>query len=658
MKRVGYGFVYLAIFGLLLSAGCTVKRVGKSHENTPPKVFFSTVPVAGTVFTRPDQFFWFALDRDGYITEFQYALVPDSVVRITFSPPEKEDSVVRAFLNAHPVDTDTLWHWRIVDNIFRNGQTDTIALPTSSRNPGDTATRNTVVFVRARDDRGVLSTASPNFPDSNSIAWRYFGRKNRPPKTHFQSIGTCNKSPVANPGLTPTFYSLDFNTYDTSGFMKVGHCGITISWFGSDSADYPNQEQPTFDYFWELFGPFTSTPNADTNRLWASTTYPVRWPGPGSGQSPTRQTFTSATSVTFFGLRGADTLTNFRPGLYHFRVRARDDAGVVAPLTIFAGSPGAATNNFRVVRPRFDRDILLVSKSTTTGGGSFLNNVPPYGLIPDGSTPPQESMLVQNYYLKLIRDAGYGARIDSALDVKFFSEKSDPNFLSTSPPMPLGESLLARYKLVIFHKEKVFPTANTNFLSMLKAYMDAGGSVWGMGRDDLSDLSLNFGVAQPVELFFERANPIQGAGYFNFGAEKMFYHAHALSVARDSISREEFVGADPSDDAISEGFPPLDIDTAVVSRYTVAASRKDTSRYRQMPGVNYFVRQPRSEFLYLFRSPVGVADTSHLHGKVVAFRADRTFFKTAYFGFPLYGIKESQAVQVVQKMLNWFIGPP
>ncbi|MGH8003843.1 MAG: hypothetical protein ACRECJ_03865, partial [Limisphaerales bacterium] len=492
---------------------------------------------------------------------------------------------------------------------------------------------------------------------SNSIAWRYFGRKNRPPRTHFQSIGVCNRSLISSSGLTPTFYSLDFNTYDTSAFMKVGHCGITISWYGSDSADYPNQEQPVFNYFWELFGPFSTSqlPNADTNRLWASTTYPNRWYS-GAGSRST-QTFAPATSVTFFGLWGFDTLTNFLPGVYHFRVRSRDDAGVVAPLGLINGLPATATNNFRVIHPRFDRDILLISKSTTTGGGSFLNNVPPYGLIPDGSTPPQESTLVQNYYLKLIRDAGYGGRFDSAQDMKFFSEKSDAG--SSPPAFPLTEALLARYKLVIFHKEKVFPTQNTNLLSMLKAYMDAGGSVWGMGRDDLTDLSAGgFGVAQPIELFFERSNPIQGVGYFYFGAEKMFYHAHALSVARDSITRQEFVGADPSNVAVGEGFPPLDIDTNVTLRYTVAESRKDTSRYRQMPGVNYFVRGPRSEFLYLYRSPVGVADTSHIHGKVVAFRSDRTFFKSAYFAFPLYGIQEAQAVLVMQKMLNWFIGPP
>ncbi len=336
-------------------------------------------------------------------------------------------------------------------------------------------------------------------------------------------------------------------------------------------------------------------------------------------------------------------------------MRAREDAGVLDPVA------DKSRNTFKVFHPRFDRDILLVGKSTTMGGGPFLNLVPPYGYIPDGSTPPQDSAQVQSYYLKLVRDAGYGAHIDSAQDVKFYSEKSDPGFNSGVPgiPMTLDDSVLARYKLVIFHKEGVFPTQNTNLTAMLKAYMDVGGSVWGMGREDLTDLLSNVaGVDRPQEVFYDRSSAINGVGYFYFGAEKMFFNAHARLVAAESTSREEFVGADLGRYGLTDGFPPLDIDTNVVLRYTVAAARKDTSRYRQMPGVNYFVRQTRSEELYLYRSPVGVADTSHLNGKVVALRTNRTFFKTAYFGFPLYGIQEPQAVVVMQKMLNWFLGPP
>ncbi|MGE5692265.1 MAG: hypothetical protein ACM3YF_00625, partial [Candidatus Zixiibacteriota bacterium] len=101
------------------------------------------------------------------------------------------------------------------------------------------------------------------------------------------------------------------------------------------------------------------------------------------------------------------------------------------------------------------------------------------------------------------------------------------------------------------------------------------------------------------------------------------------------------------------------IDTNVIKSLTVVSPpRRDTSRYRRYPAVNYFVRAPRSEHLYLFRSPIGIADTSHLHGKVAALRSDRGVFKSAYFGFPLYGIEEADAVEVMRRMLRWFIGAP
>lgn len=636
-KRIAYWLFWTALSGLLAAAGCTVKNKGTPHANQPPKVFFSTIPVSGTTFTKPDRFFWYATDRDGYIIEFQYALQPDSLVGIARSGA-KADSAVRAFLAAHPMNTDTAtWHWKSVDNIIRNGQTDTIALPTSRQ---DTLTINTVVFVRARDDRGVLSTdpiskaTSFSTMDSlsnlnpSAIAYRLFGRKNRPPRTHFRSIGVCNKNQVST-GL-PTFYSLDANTYDSSAFMKVGHCGITVRWIGSDSLDYPNQTQPSFDYFWELFGPFpTRSVFADTNRLWASATYPGRYPGGGAPR--TARTFTPVTSVTFFGLRGNDTLENYQPGFYQFRVRSRDDAGVLDPV--------GGSFTFRVIHPRFDRSILLVMQQTDPIG--------------DARPLPADSMKVQNYYVKLIRDARYGAEggnplhFDSAQDLKFFPRGHDL--------VGVPESLLSRYKLVIFHKENCFASiGKTDFLDSLKGYLDAGGKAWGMGREDLSDLTPLFNVGRPVEIPFNRTSPTFGVGYFYFGAEKMFFNAHVETVRGDSVSREEFIGAEP----LLAGLPVLDIDTALVQSLPVDPIRKDTSGYRQLPGVNYFVRGPRSENLYLYRSPIGVADTSHLNGKVVALRSDKIAFKSSYFGFPLYFIREPGATEVVRQMLDWFIGPP
>lgn len=627
MNRLARGLSAAVTGGVLLTSGCTVKDRGTEHANQPPRVFFSTIPVRGTVFTKPDQFYWYATDRDGYIVEFQYALQPDAMVHLSKAGAAEADTI-RAFLLRHPIDADTIWHWRIVNNLDSNGQTARIALPTSTRNPDTTV--NTVVFVRARDDRGLLSTASRFYPDSNSIAYRMFGRRNRPPKTWFQSISVLNKSPIGSAASVPAFYSLDSYTYDTSTYMKVGYGGITINWIGSDSLDYPHQIQPPFNYFWELFGPFPNPNTAgpgDSTKLWASTAYPVRWPGLGSGQSPKRLAFTTNTSVTFYGLRGIDTLADSFPAYYFFRVRTRDDAGVLDPI--------GATNTFKVVHPRFDRTLLLLTKNGDASG--------------DAQPPLADSTKIVNYYTRLIREAGYGQAIfDSVRDVRAFNDGG--------PGATIPESLLGRYKMVIFHKENSFPsTGETQFLGSLKAYMDAGGSVWGMGRDDLSDL-IPFFSGPPAVFPYDNTNPIMGVGYFYFGAEKIFYTAHTFTVAAESLSFEEFIGADP--DVEAAGFPALDMDTDLVKTLRVSSSRKDTSRYRELPGVNYFGRGTRSQNLYLFRSPVGVADTSHLHGKTVAFRSDRVHFKSAYFSFPLYFIRDPGASGVMRKMLEWFIGPP
>ncbi|MCI0329747.1 MAG: hypothetical protein L0196_02175 [candidate division Zixibacteria bacterium] len=694
IRHFGIALVYAAIGVILIGSGCTVKKKGVAHENAPPKAFFSTVPIASTVFTKPDQLFWYATDRDGYVIEFQYALIPESLIGVGFTklPEFQRDSVVLDFLRRNAPNSSNIWEvfkdtlrrdtlrfeWVSVDNVNRNGQTDTVELPSASRNAADTATRPTEVFVRARDDRGALSTdplakilASIFVPTitqserdslfrlNSPIAWRNFGRKNRPPSTYFRNISVCNRFPIAQVSEPPILYSLDGPTYNSDPTLRVGYCGITINYEGADSLDYPNQEQPPFEYFWELFGPFRSADSAnflDSNRLWASTAYPLRWPGPGSGQSPKKRVFTSAKSFTFYGLTGysddpskrySDT-SSIRPGYYRFRVRAKDDAEVIDSF--------GATVTFGVVRPRFDRDVLLITKLTFSGGPTLKKNGQPDGSIPFldvDSTGAKEAGLieVQNYYLRLIRNAGYGSVIDSAQDVKVFDYRES-----------IPESLLARYKLVIFHKEKMFHSdAPTTMQASLKAYMDAGGSVWGLGRDDLSDAFPIYNVPAPVELPFNQTQPNTGVGYFYFGAREVFTHAHVNILANDSVTLEEFAGADPGVSVVDEGFPRLDVDDSVLGRFTVVAVRRDTTPYRQVPAVNYFVREgARSEEVYKFRSPVGVADTSHLNGKGVALRSDRGIFKSAYFGFSLFGIKEAQATCAMSRMLKWFLGyePP
>ena len=590
-------------------AGCTIKNKGTARENQPPSVFFSPVPLENSIFSAPGQFFWFASDPDGYIVEFQYSVQFDSAVRNSVKDSTgKPVGTPADFIARNAPDNQAVWNWVSVENLTTNGQTDTIALPAT---PRLNDTLFSVVFLRALDDKGAYS----------NIAWRRYGRQNRAPRTHLNGINGFTSN-------FPVFYSLDSRTFDDT--LQVGHTGLTISWFGSDSLDYPKTSPPPFSYFWELFGPFANEAvipinPVDSSKLWASSDRPDHY----KPDSILPGRFVRDQSVTFFGLKGFDSLTNFRTGAYLFRVRARDDAGAVDTSLL-------AQVRFTIIKPRFDRKILLLYKK--------------YLAINTGEPDTLTAMFTQGYYLNLIRLAGYGNDMDSLLDLKDVNEF-----------FPIAESTLARYRLVIFHKEGLRPSNAGAFMSSLRNYTNAGGSVWGLGRDDLIDFSgQGAGIACPPlvnGITYNNTNPVDGIAFFYYAVNAMFNQCHfqRLSPTGDSVSAEEFIGAEPS--PFVPDFPLLDIDTNVVKAYLAFSHRKSaTPYYQRIPGVNFFSRAVRSEPLYLFRTPF--ADTSQLSGKVVALRSDRKSFKTAQFGFSLFGIQEPQAAILMRKMLEWFIGPP
>jgi len=628
-KYLGFGFSLLGLALLLISSACTIKKGGTAHTNQPPFVFFSPVPLENSLFTAPSQLFWYATDPDGYIVQFEYSIQVDSVVRAS-----KKDSTGKPigtpldFIKAHSPNADTIWHWTIISNLGQNGQTAVVALPSDT-----SKVFQSVVFIRAQDDQGAYT------PDS-LIKWRTFKRQNRAPNTFLGLINNVVPPlPLVNIAtVTEFFFSLDSPTYSgTPEDLRTGHSGVTITWLGSDSLDYP-RTQPKFDYFWELFGPFNdfSSARKDSTKLWAASDRPFHY-------SPdlTRPRYTSDQSFTFFGLRGADA-DNYKPGYYFFRVRTRDDAGVSDPTPIAL--------KFVIIHPRFDRKILLIRRLTREFWG------------PTGEPSQSADEASQGYYINLIRQAGYGSYFDTVQDVR--------KVVVTSP---IPDSIMARYKLVIVHKEQLFPTGNAADMNLsLMKYMNAGGSVWTLGRDDLLDIDGPGASIKPTGLLiqYDENNPSNGFPFFFFGIDGMLSDGHLLRILEangDHVSNEQFIGADTLVSADSRqkvpGLPTLDIDTNVTKAYlrSPLRVRPDSllypdSLYRRMPAVNYFERGVRSQPLYLYRS--AFPDTSDLNGKTVAVRSDRGSFKTACFGFSLYGTKEAQAVLLTRQMLEWFLGPP
>lgn len=609
----------------MAGAGCTIKNKGTAHENQPPQVFFAPVPLENTLFTAPSLLFWYATDPDGYIVQFEYSIQSDSLIRAT-----KRDSAgipigsPLDFIQKHPTSSgDTIWKWLVVSNLNVNGQTAVVALPSDTFK-----VFRSVVFIRARDDQGAYT------PDS-LLRWRSFRRQNRPPNSYISSVNGFGGSPVSE-----VFFTLDRRTFSDSSDRRTGHNGVTIKWFGSDSLDYP-RAQPKFDYFWELFGPFTDvfSGRADSTRLWASSEHPDHY-----NPSFTAPRYAPADSVTLYGLRGVDMPDNYKIGAYFFRVRSRDDAGV--------SDPTPASLRFQVIHPRFDRKILLVWKRPRTSSG------------PTGEPNRANDSASQSYYIDLIRRAGYdGSDFDAVYDAKTFVAD-----------IAIPDSLLARYQFVIYHKEQLIRTQDFALSGSLVKYMNGGGSVWGLGRDDLLDLDgPGSGIDDRLSLVsYNDFDPSIGVAFFYFGIDAMVSDHHVNEVIaeeRTHVSNEQFVGADTLLNSQTDprakvpGLPTLDVDTLVTKAYIRSRFRirpdsllYPDSLYRRMPGVNTFQRAVRSQPLYLYRS--AFSDTSKLNGQVVAVRSDRGSFKTAQFGFSLYGIQKCQAVFLTRKMLEWFIGPP
>jgi hypothetical protein len=80
-----------------------------------------------------------------------------------------------------------------------------------------------------------------------------------------------------------------------------------------------------------------------------------------------------------------------------------------------------------------------------------------------------------------------------------------------------------------------------------------------------------------------------------------------------------------------------------------------------VPNVGYFERGYFGEAMFLFNSYYGddVPDSlkwvvSGLGGRVVALRYDSRLFKTAVFGFSLWGTPIDDAEYLIRQMMAWF----
>ncbi len=599
----------LVFFSGLLFYNCS-KITGKRPANMAPEIAFANIPPdSSTVSTQPTVY-WFGKDIDGYVAEYQYVVVTDSQIAALGLTLEGFKNILHSFGGFNWVPSCSLWadsleklgeaRIRGISLVTERGQGETNAQIQLFASPDSTVFIKQYIFLRAVDNLGL---------PSDSTLYRLFSRNNHAPNTKILNFKENEKE-------------VQYSLAETTATWK----GIIIAWSGSDSADYP-RAQPTFEYYLELYGPFGDTTqidrnNPDPNKL----VYDTAW-----------VTWTSAI------LPGP-----LETGYYLFRVRARDDALIPDPTP--------ATTVFLVIRPTFDKDILVMDLTFYVPA--------PFGYELDSA---KVRIAYQNIFAGALHPI------------------SDADYIRVPP----RESLLSQYRMIVLINQDLSPNSpSETTYSQIAKYLSVGGKLWLIGINNFNVVA-SFPTIKDLETNYRREPKWSYFMGFNYCGIKEAYLAHWVSVgdseqcpplspACEEIPHdaafyksrnEEFIGADP---LLSDyEYPTLEIDTVKIKALTTKKSGKVLIFDYELPGVDYNtirVGSPPAEALYLFRSFRG--SSSPLHGKPCAIRysgplwgplypdpgpnCDKYIYKTAEFTFPLFYINEIQASSLISMMLQWF----
>jgi hypothetical protein len=420
MRKINYLGWGILLFTLILSGCGKLERKGPEPINMPPQVFFADVPPESLKFSVNPLIYWYGTDKDGFITAYQYATVPDSVSDLWGGLEGTKDSLARIKSDSASWVNNTM---RM--NIF-GAHVD--ALKGHQKNVRMYAEMNPDIytpqhiFLRAVDNAGGIS----------EIKTRMFWRNNHAP--------TCSLN-VDNTFVQNNFYCLP----ETTQTWK----GITIGWAGLDTLDYPDKrKQPDFYFKWELWGPYDDTLHLDN--------------------SVAAKVDSSLDSIEIEGgwiydrwvienshiFKNLENYPDSGYGWYQLRVWSRDDA--------FVSSVNPRKTFFRILKPLFrfeepSRKTILVFDHTTYGGTVA-------GGAPDTSK-------VWPFYRAALSQAEQGEMCDSF--TLYLSGGRVPR-----------EDLLSRYDLVIALNLGAIPMISDSSHLKYKNYMNVGGHLWIIGLNN------------------------------------------------------------------------------------------------------------------------------------------------------------------------------
>lgn len=616
-------FIVPALMLLLLPlslflSSCSTKADGPDPVKESPVVQIVNIPASGSHFTSSPLVNWFGTDADGYIVAYEYAVISASVV--VANVDTSNIAALRSYAEANiqdvgPTATCDPACWTVIDVSESDSPTRQQVRLVAGDSPADTVVQ--FFFLRALDNDGKYSL----------IDYSIYSRSNNPPNTEISTVPDRKGY---------------FDLPDTSS----SYGGISFDWKGTDKIDFPNDtDQPEFEYFYQVFGPFASTDlqfNDSTGRFLEG--YVFDTVSNHSKLIITSQdtirggSWVTTASARFFNLwRNESSSNETRVNYFVVKVTSRDDASTPDPTPDYVV--------FKAIYPKFENRVLLV-------GVKNCNFIRP-GDVPCDHSSFEDVYTIDSlfdYYQRIFDKAGY---TDAAFRVQEM----------TGAILPTDQA--CRYKvIVVFSDGNSVPTIPAAFMTQLAEYMRIGGNVWVWSS---SPFGTGYSVSAltaftPSSLhyrYFRVLAEYRAAWGVNYQA-RTFYPPDSAGIP---VPNDQFVGGLALN---GTGFHNVSADMDKVQKtYNYLRQSnlsKDHWQFLGVPNATYMIRDLAAEPLFLFNSHFegNIPDSlktwvGPLHGTVVAVRYDSGQFRTSVFAFPAWSIYEDDAVHIVDKMMTWFL---
>ncbi len=642
-------------------AGCTDTLKGDVYDNQKPIVYFINIPPEGQRFSINPVVYWYGTDPDGLIDFYRYMVVKD----VDMNGMTPGDYV----LAVH----DSEWIYVDIDPRDADQKTEN-AIPLAA-DMNDPVNRFVAqwVFLQAFDMEGLGS----------DIAFRLFSRNDHPPDTRI----------------------LDFSPYRpfVDGLPGGVVTGVKLSWLGTDPIDYPG-ESPPFDFHWRLYGPYVDTifrqvtgnfvceicldhrgdryafgdtiircdttfgdsvtVTCDTVECsdslsvpWVSTAWFFDVENPDFVQEPLYNAVADSsfngvdrwvtnTTDTIYDVYRHDpdppAIDTTKEKWFIFWVRSRDDA-FVPDLT-------PAFDSFTVISPRYERDVGVID---FTSYASLAPNV------------PLSETRIKRYWKSAIEGWNPNVEFDTVpISTSGTWEKSfTPDYV---PVKKVGSllgripiSFMLKHKVLVLYDDAIAAAEFPGYSSNIYKSIDAGVNVLAIWRAPLV-------AGLQEEPNWEVVASTNYQRYF--GVSQMVYSSwfcHAFPSCGEPGSQtecidyagriEDFVGAYAID---SVNWPNVEVDSALLrNRFKWGPTCGLRFRIPALPEVNWSIRTPQTEVLYLYKSYYGpdhpFGGNYNMEGNPVAHRLSTFLYRTAHFNFTPLAIDSVQMQQVMNKLLTW-----